>query len=124
MERIIKGEVVKFNAKCKPYLAIDTPPKQGKALPIEGILILNEIFMPYVGITISITKKDKEGKGTENYYCRGTLKMVRIAKDTRDAKHCPNVENTSIGLRHILVGIVSIVTIEQINNPTQNRFSK
>ena len=63
MEKIIRGEVVKFKGDGKPYLVLDMPPKQGKALPIEGLLILNEIFMPYLGKTINITiKKGNDGK--------------------------------------------------------------
>lgn len=59
----IKGEVVELHANGKPYLALDAPPKLGIALPLEGILSLKEIFMPYLGKTISITiKKGKEGK--------------------------------------------------------------
>jgi len=61
MERIVKrGRVLELPVNGKPKIHLDDD--NGGGLPIEGILVLQEIFKPYLGKLISITVEKEEGK--------------------------------------------------------------
>ena len=60
-EKVVKrGRVLELPVNGKPCLHLDNG--SGIGLPIEGILIPQEIFMPYLGKLISITVEQEKGK--------------------------------------------------------------
>jgi len=62
---VVEGKVSQLRKGDETYLALDMPHKPEDAIlsfHIEAVLPLEEIFLPYLGKSITITVDKEEGK--------------------------------------------------------------